>query len=48
MAGRRAASRLDAQGSAGGYFDVHDYIRMAREHHEKVGIGAAYVNRLFR
>lgn len=39
---------LDEDGNANGYFDVHDYIGMAREHYESVGIGAAYVDSLFR
>jgi 2,4'-dihydroxyacetophenone dioxygenase len=39
---------LDDKGNAAGYFDVHDYIRMAREHYERVGIGEAYVDNLFR
>jgi 2,4'-dihydroxyacetophenone dioxygenase len=39
---------LDDEGNSCGHFDVHDYIRMAREHYEKVGLGAAYVDSLFR
>jgi len=39
---------LDEKGGSIGHFDVHDYIQMCREHYEKVGIGAAYVNTLFR
>ena len=35
-------------GEPDGYFDVHNYIAMCREHYEKVGIGAAYVDTLFR
>jgi len=31
-----------------GHFDVFDYIKLCREHYEKVGIGADYVDRLFR
>jgi len=27
---------------------VHHYIAMAREHYQKVGLGADYVNKLFR
>jgi len=39
---------LDDDGEPDGYFDVHDYIKMCREHYEKVGLGADYVNKLFR
>lgn len=39
---------LDENGEPDGYFDVHDYIEMCRTHYDKVGIGAAYVNSLFR
>lgn len=39
---------LDEQGNSQGYFDVHDYIAMCRAHYEKVGIGADYVDTLFR
>ncbi|TAL75137.1 MAG: cupin domain-containing protein [Burkholderiaceae bacterium] len=39
---------LDDKGEAAGYFDVHDYIKMCREHYEKVGLGAAYIDTLFR
>lgn len=39
---------LDEDGNADGYFDVHDYIKLCKEHYEKVGIGADYVESLFR
>lgn len=39
---------LDENGESNGYFDVHDYIKLCREHYEKVGIGADYVDTLFR
>ena len=39
---------LDENGDVTGIFDVHDYIAMCREHYESVGIGADYVNSLFR
>jgi len=39
---------LDEEGNSEGHFDVHDYIAMCREHYEKVGIGADYINSLFR
>lgn len=39
---------LDENGEHSGYFDVHHYIAMAREHYTKVGIGAGYVDKLFR
>ncbi len=31
-----------------GAFDVFDYIALCKEHYEKVGIGADYVEKLFR
>ncbi|MGI5452465.1 2,4'-dihydroxyacetophenone dioxygenase family protein [Streptomyces sp. CA-249302] len=39
---------LDENGAAEGYFDVHDYIALCRAHYEKNGIGADYVDSLFR
>lgn len=39
---------LDEDGNALDFFDVHNYIAMCREHYEKVGIGADYVDTLFR
>jgi 2,4'-dihydroxyacetophenone dioxygenase len=39
---------LDEDGEPNGFFDVHNYIAMCREHYGKVGIGAEYVNSLFR
>jgi 2,4'-dihydroxyacetophenone dioxygenase len=39
---------LDEEGKSVGHFDVHDYIALARAHYDKVGIGAAYVDTLFR
>ncbi len=39
---------LDEKGEPDGHFDVHDYLRMAREHYEKVGIGAKYIDDLLR
>jgi 2,4'-dihydroxyacetophenone dioxygenase len=39
---------LDENGEADGFFDVHDYIKMCREHYDEVGIGADYVDSLFR
>jgi 2,4'-dihydroxyacetophenone dioxygenase len=39
---------LDENGEANGFFDVHNYIAMCREHYEKVGLGAGYVDALFR
>jgi 2,4'-dihydroxyacetophenone dioxygenase len=39
---------LDEKGESCGYFDVHDYIRLCREHYERVGLGADYVKKLFR
>lgn len=39
---------LDENGEANGFFDVHNYIKMCREHYEKIGLGADYVETLFR
>ena len=39
---------LDEQGESAGHFDVHDYIKLCRDHYESVGIGADYVDTLFR
>ncbi|MDX3948423.1 hypothetical protein QYP01_23350 [Pseudomonas aeruginosa] len=39
---------LDEKGNADGIFDVHDYIAMCREHYDKIGVGAAYIDSLFR
>ena len=39
---------LDEEGASTGHFDVHDYIKMCREHYEQCGIGAGYVETLFR
>jgi 2,4'-dihydroxyacetophenone dioxygenase len=39
---------LDEAGESDGYFDVHNYIAMCKARHEKIGIGAAFVETLFR
>jgi len=39
---------LDDAGEPDGTFDVFDYIALAKDHYEKVGIGADYVETLFR
>jgi 2,4'-dihydroxyacetophenone dioxygenase len=39
---------LDENGDTTGYFDVHSYIELCRNHYEKVGLGAAAVDKLFR
>jgi 2,4'-dihydroxyacetophenone dioxygenase len=39
---------LDENGDPEGTFDVFDYTRICNEHYQKVGIGADYVNTLFR
>ena len=39
---------LDEQGEPDGYFDVHSYIAMCRAHYEKIGLGAAHIDTLFR
>jgi 2,4'-dihydroxyacetophenone dioxygenase len=39
---------LDENGEPDGYFDVHMYIDMCKRHYESVGLGAAYIENLFR
>ena len=39
---------LDENGEANGTFDVFDYIALCRSHYESNGIGADYIDRLFR
>jgi 2,4'-dihydroxyacetophenone dioxygenase len=39
---------LDENGEPEGNFDVYDYINLCKEHYEKVGIGADYVDKLIR
>ena len=39
---------LDENGDPNGTFDVFDYIKLCRDHYEKAGIGADYIDRLFR
>jgi len=39
---------LDEEGKSVGHFDVHDYIAMAKVHYEEVGLGAGYIEKLFR
>jgi 2,4'-dihydroxyacetophenone dioxygenase len=39
---------LDDNGEPNGFFDVHNYITLCREHYEKVGLGASFVDTLFR
>ena len=39
---------LDENGEQNGTFDVFDYIQLCKEHYEKVGIGADYIDRLIR
>ncbi len=39
---------LDENGASVGHFDVHDYIAAARAHYAANGIGADYVDTLFR
>jgi 2,4'-dihydroxyacetophenone dioxygenase len=39
---------LDEAGEPTGTFDVFDYIALCKEHYEKVGIGADYIETLFR
>jgi 2,4'-dihydroxyacetophenone dioxygenase len=39
---------LDENGDPTGHFDVFDYIELCRSHYADVGIGAEYVEALFR
>jgi 2,4'-dihydroxyacetophenone dioxygenase len=39
---------LDENGDPAGHFDVFDYIELCRAHYERVGIGADYIDSLFR
>jgi hypothetical protein len=39
---------LDEAGEPDGYFDVHKYIAMCKAHYEKVGLGAALIDKLMR
>jgi 2,4'-dihydroxyacetophenone dioxygenase len=39
---------LDENGASEDFFDVHHYIAMCKEHYERVGLGAASVEALFR
>jgi 2,4'-dihydroxyacetophenone dioxygenase len=39
---------LDENGQPEGHFDVFVYIELCKNHYEKVGIGADYIDRLFR
>ncbi|CAH2797770.1 MAG: 2,4'-dihydroxyacetophenone dioxygenase [uncultured Caballeronia sp.] len=38
----------DKNGDTTGYFDVHSYIELCRNHYEKVGLDATAVDKLFR
>ncbi|MCW2510493.1 MAG: putative 2,4-dihydroxyacetophenone dioxygenase [Modestobacter sp.] len=39
---------LDEDGNGNDLFDVRDYLTLCREHDERVGIGAEYVDTLIR
>lgn len=39
---------LDENGEPSGTFDVFDYIALVRDHYEKNGIGAGYIDQLMR
>src|SRR6266702_777646 len=39
---------LDENGEPNGTFDVFDYIALVRDYYEKNGIGADYIDKLFR
>ena len=39
---------LDENGDAEDFFDVHDYIRICKEHYEQVGLGADMIDALLR
>ena len=42
------ADWLDENGEANGTFDVLDYIALCRNHYEQNGVGADYIDKLFR
>ena len=39
---------LDENGDPEGYFDVHDYIELCKEHYEQNGLGADAIDALLR
>lgn len=39
---------LDEEGKGVSHFDVHDYIALARSHYAANGVGADYIDKLFR
>ena len=39
---------LDDNGEPEGHFDVHDYIAISKAHYEEVGLGADYIEGLYR
>ena len=39
---------LDEEGQSTGYFDVHNYIALCREHFARIGLGADYIDQMFR
>ncbi|WP_256939279.1 hypothetical protein [Ensifer adhaerens] len=45
---RAAATDTCAKDWADGFFDVHNYIALCRDHYVKVGLGRDYVDHLFR
>ncbi len=46
--GTIARRGLDENGEPSGTFDVFDYIALVRDHYEKNGIGADYIDQLMR
>ena len=39
---------LNDKGEPDGYFDVHQYIALCKAHYDKVGLGAALIDKLYR
>jgi len=39
---------LDEDGNADGYFDVHDYLELCRNHYEANGLGTDYIESIIR
>jgi 2,4'-dihydroxyacetophenone dioxygenase len=39
---------LDDKGEPDGFFDVHQYIALCKAHYDKVGLGAAHIEKLYR
>jgi hypothetical protein len=45
---RLGSGGMGRAGQPTGYFDVFDYIELCKNHYERAGIGADYIEGLFR